>query len=114
MVLDHDRLKTACSGRVGTFDEGVVRIVDRVASSLDRSQLFGRRWPVTQGRTRLLWELLGLPLPHLVDGGRIRHCGIVYRYRAALGVVSHGLSIPGSAILYASGLYASGLVSLML
>ena len=87
----------AHSGRVGTFDEEFFGIVDWVSSSLDRSELFGRRRPVTHRRTRLLRELLGLPLAYLVDCGRIRHCGIIYRYRSVLGVVTHGVLLPARA-----------------
>ena len=83
------------SGRVGTFDEEVFGTVDRISSSLDRSELFGRRRPVTHRRARLLWELFILPLANLVDGGRVRHCGILYGYRAVRGVISHAVSLPG-------------------
>ena len=91
-----------CSGRVGTFDAKLVWIVDRFASSLDCSNLFGRRRRVIHRRARLPWEPFGLPLPYLVDRGRVNDCCILDGYCALFAVVSHGLSVPNRPRRYSA------------
>jgi hypothetical protein len=83
------------SGRVWPFDEQIIPIVDLVTPNFERSQLLGRGRLVMHCGARLLGELIGLPLLHLVNRRRIRHCSVVYGDSAFAGVISHELSIPG-------------------